>query len=174
MKLRKADISDIIPIWEILQQAIEQRRQEGSQQWQNGYPNQQTVEDDIINGYGYVIAENSVIIAYAAIIFDIEPAYNEINGQWLTNGDYVAVHRVATSNSVKGKGVATMLFKLLEDLAIEHKVYSIKVDTNFDNIPMLKILKKLDYTYCGEIFFNGASRKAFEKVLKKAEKLENK
>src|SRR5688572_16875547 len=154
MKLRKAGISDIIPIWEILQQAIEQRRQEGSQQWQNGYPNQQTVEDDITNGYGYVIAENSIIIAYAAIIFDIEPAYKEINGQWLTNGDYVAVHRVATSNSVKGKGVATMLFKLLEDLAIEHNVFSIKVDTNFDNIPMLKILKKLDYSYCGEIFFN--------------------
>jgi hypothetical protein len=171
MKLGKADISDITSIWEILQQAIEQRRQEGSEQWQNGYPNQQTVFDDITNGYGYVITENAVIIAYAAIIFGIEPAYNEIEGQWLTNGDYVAVHRVATSNSVKGKGVATKLFKLLEDLSIEHNVFSIKVDTNFDNIPMLKILKKLDYSYCGEIFFNGAPRKAFEKVLKKTTSL---
>jgi hypothetical protein len=171
MKLRKADISDITSIWEILQQAIEQRRQEGSEQWQNGYPNLQTVFDDITNGYGYVITDNAVIIAYAAIIFGIEPAYNEIEGQWLTNGDYVAVHRVATSNSVKGKGVATKLFMLLEDLSIEHNVFSIKVDTNFDNIPMLKILNKLDYSYCGEIFFNGAPRKAFEKVLKKATSL---
>src|SRR5688500_11930368 len=133
MELRKADISDITSIWEILEQAIEQRRQEGSEQWQNGYPNQQTVFDDITNGFGYVITDNGIIIAYAAIIFGIEPAYNEIEGQWLTNGDYVAVHRVATSNSVKGKGVATKLFKLLEDLSIEHNVFSIKVDTNFDN-----------------------------------------
>ena len=167
MKLRKANFSEIAPIWEILQQAIEQRRQDGSEQWQNGYPNQQTVYDDITNDYGYVIAENNVIIAYAAIIFGIEPAYNEINGQWLTNGNYVAVHRVATSNSVKGKGVATKLFKLLEDLSIEHNVFSIKVDTNFDNIPMLKILEKLEYIYCGEIFFGGAPRKAFEKLLLK-------
>jgi hypothetical protein len=167
MILRKADLSEIDPIWEILQQAIEQRRRDGSEQWQNGYPNQQTVHDDIKNGYGYVITENTVIIAYAAIIFGIEPAYNEINGQWLTNGDYVAVHRVATSNSVKGKGVATNLFRLLENLSIEHNVYSIKVDTNFDNIPMLKILENLQYRYCGEISFGGAPRKAYEKVLGK-------
>lgn len=165
MQLRKADFSEIAPIWEILQQAIEQRRLDGSEQWQNGYPNQQTVHDDINNGYGYVIIENDVIIAYAAIIFGVEPAYNEIKGRWLTNGDYVAVHRVATANSVKGKGVATKLFKLLEELSIEHNVFSIKVDTNFDNIPMLKVLEKLEYTYCGEIFFSGAPRKAFEKVL---------
>jgi hypothetical protein len=167
MKLRKADFSEIGPIWEILKQAIEQRRLDGSEQWQNGYPNQQTVYDDISNGYGYVITENAVIIAYAAIIFGIEPAYNEIKGQWLTNGDYVAVHRVATSNSAKGKGVATKLFKLLEDLSIEHNVFSIKVDTNFDNIPMLRIMEKLEYSYCGEIYFGGAPRKAFEKVLLK-------
>jgi hypothetical protein len=78
------------------------------------------------------------------------------------------VHRVATSNAVKGKGFATYLFKAIEGLCIEQKVYSIKVDTNFDNIPMLKIMDKLNYTYCGEIFFCGASRKAYEKVIPKA------
>jgi len=165
MILRKADFSEVMPIWEILQQAIEQRRQDGSEQWQNGYPNQQTVYDDITSGYGYVLTNDNLIIAYAAIIFGVEPAYNEIVGQWLTNGDYVAVHRIATSNAVKGQGVATKLFKLLETLAIGHNVFSIKVDTNFDNIPMLKLLERLEYSYCGEIFFGGAPRKAFEKVL---------
>jgi hypothetical protein len=63
MKLRKAKYSEIAAIWAILQQAIEQRRQDGSEQWQNGYPNQQTVYDDIANGYGYVITDNNVIIA---------------------------------------------------------------------------------------------------------------
>ena len=165
MKLRKANFSEITTIWEILQQAIEQRRQDGSEQWQNGYPNQQTVYVDITSGYGYVLTDDNLIIAYAAIIFGVEPAYHEIVGKWLTNGNYVVVHRVATSNAVKGQGVGTTLFKLLEALAIEHNVFSIKVDTNFDNIPMLKLLERLDYTYCGEIFFGGAPRKAFEKVL---------
>jgi GNAT superfamily N-acetyltransferase len=166
MKLRKATHADINTIWDILQQAIEQRRKDGSDQWQQGYPNRQTVEDDIAHGYGYVLTENEVIIAYAAVLFGIEPAYNEIEGQWLTDGDYAAVHRVATANAVKGRGVATQLFRLIEDMSVRHHVFSIKVDTNFDNIPMLRILEKLDYTYCGEIFFGGAPRKAFEKVLR--------
>lgn len=165
MILRKANFSELSTIWHILQQAIEQRKQDGSQQWQNGYPNEQTVHDDITNGYGYVLIDNNVVIAYAAIIFGVEPAYNDIKGKWLTNDDYVVVHRVATSNAVKGKGIATQLFKMIEDLSIEEKVYSIKVDTNFDNVPMMKILDKLNYIYCGEIFFSGAARKAYQKII---------
>lgn len=167
MKLRKAKPSEIYIIWDILQQAIARRKEDGSEQWQDGYPNEQSIRNDLANGSAYVLVDNDKIIAYAAIIFDIEPAYNDIQGTWLTNGEYVVVHRVATSNEVIGKGVATHLFKLIEDLAIKSKVYSIKVDTNFDNVPMLKILDKLDYTYCGEVFFRGSARKAFEKVLRK-------
>jgi hypothetical protein len=166
MKLRKAEFSEENIIWEILQQAIEQRRLDGTTQWQDGYPNQQTVHNDITHGYGYVITENEAIIGYAAIIFGVDPAYNEIKGKWLTSGNYLVVHRVATSNAVKRQGVATKFFKMLEELSIAHNVFSIKVDTNFDNIPMLKILEKLDYSYCGEIMMRGSPRKAFEKVLK--------
>lgn len=165
MILKRAIYSERAYIWQILQQAISQRKKDGSEQWQNGYPNEQTVLDDIGNGYAYVLVEQNEIIAYAAIIFDVEPAYNKINGQWLTSGDYAVVHRVATSDSVKGRGIATQLFRMIEDLCLEKKVFSIKVDTNFDNIPMLKILDKLHYGYCGEIFFGGAPRRAYEKVL---------
>jgi len=165
MTLRKATFSEQPIIWHILQQAIAQRKQDGSKQWQNGYPNEQTVHDDITNGYAYVLVEDDVIVAYAAIIFGVEPAYNDIQGSWITHDDYVVVHRVGTSDAVKGRGVATRLFSAIEDLCIQQKVYSIKVDTNFDNAPMLRILDKLNYVYCGEIFFEGDPRKAFEKVL---------
>ena len=165
MILRKAVFSELPMIWNILQQAITQRKQDGSDQWQNGYPNEQTVQDDISKGYAYILIDNNIILTYAAIIFDVEPAYNYIIGKWLTNDDYVVVHRVATSNAAKGKGIATYLFREVERLCVEHNVYSIKVDTNFDNIPMLKIYDKLGYTYCGEIFISGASRRAYEKII---------
>lgn len=167
MILRKATFSDTAIIWEILQQAIEQKRKDGSNQWQNGYPNEQTIYDDISNGYGYVLVENEVIITYAAVIFGIEPAYNELKGKWLSYDDYAVVHRVATSEAVKGKGIATHLFKVIEDMCIAQNVFSIKVDTNFDNIPMMKILDNLGYVYCGEVQYNGFPRKAYEKVLLK-------
>lgn len=163
--LRKAVLSEVPSIWEILQDAIEQRRLDGSTQWQDGYPNELSVKSDIENGYGYVFTEDESILAYAAIIFDKEPAYENIEGKWLTDGTYTVVHRVAVSKLAKGKGIATKLFQSIEGLSVENKINSIKVDTNFDNTPMLKILDRLKYTYCGEVYFRGSARKAFEKRL---------
>jgi GNAT superfamily N-acetyltransferase len=165
LQLRKANLSELPQIWEIIQDAIEQRRLEGSTQWQDGYPNELSITNDINNGFGYVLTENETILCYAAIIFDIEPAYEEIEGKWLTNDNYIVVHRVAVSKLAKGKGIATKLFQKIEDLAIQQNVYSIKVDTNFDNVPMLKILDKLNYTYCGQVYFRGGARRAYEKKL---------
>ncbi|MFJ1442200.1 hypothetical protein ACILFQ_09880 [Capnocytophaga canimorsus] len=42
---------------------------------------------------------------------------------------------------------------------------SIKIDTNFDNYAMLKVLEKAKYTYCGTVYFRGTPRMAFEKLL---------
>ena len=165
MTLRLATKLEIDIIWSILKEAIEQRKKDGSDQWQNGYPNEQTVANDINNEVGYVLVKADLIVAYAAIIFDIEPAYNDIKGNWLSNDAYAVVHRVATSGDFKRKGIATQLFTKIEDLCIEKNVFSIKVDTNFDNVPMLKIVKKLHYTYCGEIFISGAPRMAYQKLL---------
>lgn len=166
MILRLANSAQGETIWSILQDAIAQRKKDGSDQWQNGYPNMDTVMNDIEQGYGFVLMENDTILAYAAIIFGIEPNYMEITGNWLSEDPYAAIHRVATSELYKGKGIATTLFELIENLCKSKNTYSIKVDTNFDNKQMLRILEKLHYTYCGEIYFGGASRKAYQKILK--------
>ncbi|MGY3052185.1 GNAT superfamily N-acetyltransferase [Pedobacter sp. UYEF25] len=165
MILRKASPTEQPKIWEILQQAIEQRKNDGSTQWQNGYPNEQTIVDDIENGSAFVLVDQETIVAYAAIVGGIEPNYIDISGNWLSDEDYVTVHRVALTNAAKGRGIATTLFKIIEDFAVTQQIYSIRVDTNFDNFPMLSILNKLAYVYCGEIFAHGAARKAFQKQL---------
>src|SRR5687768_14427363 len=139
MILRKATQSDLPVIREIIQYAIEQRRLDGSKQWQDGYPNETSIQQDLDKGYAYVMEEDGTVLLYAAIIFDKEPAYEVIEGKWLSDEDYVVLHRVAASSLAKGKGIATKLFQMVEGLCIEKQIYSIKVDTNFDNIPMLRI-----------------------------------
>ncbi|MFJ1379975.1 hypothetical protein [Capnocytophaga canimorsus] len=52
-----------------------------------------------------------------------------------------------------------------EKLAKQCGITSIKIDTNFDNYAMLKVLEKAKYTHCGTVYFRGASRMAFEKLL---------
>lgn len=165
MVLRRAKESDKSTIWDILQFAIAQRKAEGSDQWQDGYPNLQSIETDLVNEHAYVLEENGTILLYSAIIFGDDPAYKEIDGAWKTDQPYVVLHRVAVSPIAKGKGIATSFFKLVEELAIQNNYFSIRVDTNFDNIAMLRILEKLGYHYCGEVQMRGGVRKAFEKVL---------
>jgi len=165
IKLRKAEIEDRNIIWNILQQAIERRRQDGSSQWQNGYPNLDTVESDIAKSFGYVMTVDKEIAVYAALIMNDEPAYSTIEGEWLSNGDFVVVHRVAVDEKFAGQGMVKKLFDHIEEFTKSNGIQSVKVDTNFDNIAMLKILESKGYSYCGEVCLAGGMRKAFEKII---------
>lgn len=162
---RKAKTADAAAIWSILEQAILRRKNDGSNQWQDGYPNPDVVNRDIENGVGYVLTLQDEIIAYAAVIFNDEPAYDAIEGKWLSNGDFAVVHRIAVANNYLGRGLSAVIMVFIEQLAVENGIYSVKVDTNFDNPAMLRIFEKLGYAYCGQVYFRGSPRKAFEKVL---------
>ncbi len=165
IKFRPAQMSDKDIIWEIIRQSIERRRIDGSAQWQNGYPNEQTIENDISRNFGFVLTVNGEIAVYVALIFNDEPAYSTIDGAWLTTAEFAVIHRVAVSEKFAGKGMVKKLFDVIEDFVKSQNVQSIKVDTNYDNLAMLKILDHKGYTYCGEVFLAGGIRKAFEKVL---------
>jgi len=162
---RKASLSDINPIWNILQQAIIRRKNDGSNQWQDGYPNLEVVQKDIEKEAGYVLTEGETIVGYIAVLINDEPEYAKLKGEWLTNDDFVLFHRVAISENYLGKGLAKMMINCIEDFAIENNIKSIKADTNFDNDAMLNIFEKLGYKYCGQVHFRGNPRRAFEKVL---------
>lgn len=163
--LQLAVIPDQEIIWEIVKGAVLRRKDEGSNQWQDGYPNPETITSDIENKFGYVLTVENKIVAYVAIIFEPEPAYEEIVGSWLSSKPYVVIHRVAVHAEWLGKGLAKKIFECAEEIALLNKIDSIRVDTNFDNLPMLHILNKLNYVYCGEVYFRGSARKAFEKLL---------
>jgi GNAT superfamily N-acetyltransferase len=164
-QFRPATLKELPSIWTILQQAIQRRKKEGSNQWQDGYPNETVVTQDIEKGVGYVITLDDAIIAYCAVLLNDEPEYARIVGQWLTNENFVVFHRVAVAPAFLGKGIAQKMFQYIEEYARQHQIYSIKVDTNFDNHAMLALLRKNEYHYCGEVYFRGSPRLAFEKVL---------
>lgn len=162
---RKATTNDVPAIWSILQGAIARRKADGSQQWQNGYPNPETIAQDIARGAGFVLTEDEAIVVYSAVIINDEPAYATIQGKWLTEGDFVVVHRVAVAEAYLGLGYVQMMFEYIEQFADQQGIHSVKVDTNFDNPAMLRVLEKQGYAYCGEVLMQGSPRMAFEKKL---------
>ena len=163
---RKAGRSDIDRIRQIILQAKERMRLRGSRQWQDGYPADENIINDIEKEYGYVLCYNNIVIAFAAVIFDGESAYNSIIGKWLSDQPYVVVHRLAVADEMTQRGIATLFLKEVEELSRRNNVFSFRIDTNFDNLYMLKILHNLGFTHCGEVFYekNGA-RLIYEKML---------
>lgn len=153
-------------IWRIIQHAIARRKADGSNQWQDGYPNPDLLKKDIAKKEGFILVDNETIIGYAAVIINDEPQYDDIDGEWLTDGDFVVYHRVAIAPEYLGKGYAQQLITSIHKYALENNVYSVKADTNFDNPAMMKIFEKLGYTYCGGVQINGSPRLAYEKVLR--------
>lgn len=163
---RKAEVQEAERIWGIIQEAIDKRKDEGSSQWQDGYPNLEVVKQDIDRGYGYVsINPAGLLTGYLALIFDGEPAYEAIAEQWLTNRPFSVVHRIAVSQENYIKGQATWMLEQAEAESLKQGFLSLKVDTNYDNAGMLRVLDKLGYVYCGDVYFRGSARKAFEKKL---------
>jgi RimJ/RimL family protein N-acetyltransferase len=166
-QFRQANYSEASQIWQILKDAIKRRKEDGSNQWQDGYPNMEVVKIDIEKKIGFVFTQNDTIIGYSAVIINDEPDYINIEGKWLSDQDFIVYHRVAISEEFLAKGMAKKMMKLIEQYALSKNIYSIKADTNHDNIPMMKIFKKLGYSFCGIVYIRQSPRRAYEKVLKK-------
>lgn len=166
MKLRKTTEKDIDDVMKIINEAQEYFKSAGIDQWQNGYPNSDTIYTDIKNNNSYVLERENEIIATAMISFEKDKTYNKIyEGQWLSNKDYAVIHRIAVSEKYKGQGIAANIISKVEDLCKEKRVNSIKIDTHKDNLSMQRLLEKTGFKYCGVIFLEDNNKRvAFEKV----------
>lgn len=142
-------------------------KEQGIDQWQNGYPDEACIHRDIASGKGYFISDETQTLGYLCIDFDGEPAYDKLNGAWLSDGRYVVVHRLALSDQSRGKGISSTAFKLVEEYALEKGITAFRVDTDADNQKMQHILGKNGFTYCGTIWFDNSEKIAFEKILRR-------
>lgn len=165
MEFRKSVKSDIPKIMVIIKQAQAYFKEQNIDQWQNGYPNEEVINNDIEKEESYVMIKDNEILATTVISFDKESSYkNIIDGKWLTNEDYGVIHRVAVDSNYKGLGLSHKIIKYTEEVCLEHGIHSIKVDTHEENIPMQSLLKKNGFEYCGLIYLeDGGKRIAFEK-----------
>lgn len=162
---RQTESGDTERILEIIRQAQARMRARGSDQWQHGYPAREHIDCDTAKRYGYGFWKGDRLICYGAVVFDGEPAYAAIDGAWPDERAYVVVHRLAVAEEALGRGVASLFLQKVETLARSRGIDRFRIDTNFDNTPMLRILKLLGFRHCGEIRYEGDARLAFWKRL---------
>lgn len=153
MKFRIATKNDVSKIMEIIKQAQQFLKDQGINQWQDNYPNEEVINNDINNNNCYVIADGQMIVAFGAIIFAEEPTYKIIEGgSWLNDDSYCVIHRLAVNQAYRNQKIASMFIEYVKNLCISKDIYNIRIDTHQDNLIMQKMLKNNGFQYCGVIY----------------------
>ena len=157
MKIRNAVISELEEILAIYELARAFMKETGNpDQWRNTYPTPQIVKDDIKKEELYVLYDEEGIEGDFVFINGPDPTYDYIDGNWLDDEPYCAVHRVASAQKKKG------VLRAVMDYAFSRSD-SIKIDTHKDNAVMQHQLEKYGFKRCGIIFLeNGEDRIAYQ------------
>ena len=164
MIFRRATKEDVETIVGLIDSASKRLGAAGIDQWQRGYPNRVSIERDVESGVGMVLCEGATIIAYGAVIFTGEPAYNDLTGgEWLSSEEYAVVHRLCVSEIFVGMGFSKQFMHAAEAMASE-RVRSMRIDTHPENKIMQGLIQRLGYTYCGDVVIE-SRRLAYEKIL---------
>ena len=164
--LFKPRLDDIDDIMKIIGQAKNRMNKMGLDQWQDGYPDEETIRNDKRKHQAVIVKNWFGPAAYAAIVFDKDPYYEKIDGKWLSEGEpYVVVHRLAVADEYLGLDLAKHILRFAERKARAKGVRWFRIDTHHDNIPMRNLIRDFGFTFCGVVQVRDGKRMAYEKQI---------
>ena len=154
--LRRAQLQDLPAIMKIIDDAKELLKKNGSPQWQNGYPNQETLTQDIAMQTNWVLINDNKVAATATLQLTPEPTYRNITqGQWQQPDEpYATIHRVAISSNYRGQGLSKLLFSNLLTVGQMQGIRNFRVDTHRSNKAMQHIAENFNFKKRGIIKVN--------------------
>ena len=144
MTVTRATSEDTDRIIEIIEEARSFQLSYGNKQWAGGYPSRTLIEEDIKEGIGYKILVDDEIAGYMAIVSH-DDSYARIEGRWITAGPYIAIHRLALSDSWRGKGLFSSIIEEVVEIGKENGAVSLRIDTDKSNPIMKHLLQAMSF-----------------------------
>jgi ribosomal protein S18 acetylase RimI-like enzyme len=159
MIIRTATYQDLEIILKIYERARAFMREHGNpDQWGDSYPSREIVISDLEQGYlRLLVDEENTVAGVFSIFLDGDPDYDVINGAWLNDEPYVAIHRIASAGT--HKGIFTHIFNYCLKFSS-----NIKIDTHLNNVVMQSVLAKHGFIKCGTIAVVGMEFIVFQFV----------
>lgn len=158
METRLSQENDVPSILALYQKARLFMAEHGNpNQWTKGAPDGASLKKDRLLGRSYVVVDQGVIVGTYALL-EHDSNYDEIDGAWLNNSPYVAVHRLASIKPAVGTFILTTLCQ---------RYPNVRIDTHKDNVPMRNLLAKLGFDHCGIVYLrdkDNSPREAYMKV----------
>ncbi len=157
MMIRHATIRDLPVIRQIYDSAKQYMRVSGNPtQWDSNYPSDELLISDMEKSQLYVIEDDEGVHAVFVLAEGPDPTYGKIDGAWLSDRDYMVIHRIASDGKVRGVLTEALRFGF-------SRTESIRIDTHRDNHVMQSLLDRNGFSYCGVIYLeNGDPRLAYQ------------
>ncbi len=133
-------------------------------QWDDKYPDRQTIEDDIRNQTMYGYMDDGVLCGMIVLNEMQSPEYAHVNWKYKDDKPLV-VHRLCVKPAYQGRGIATKLIIFSEEYAKERMYKNIRLDAFIQNPAAVGLYRKLNYTEVGVVEFRKGRFYCFEKHL---------
>ncbi len=166
MKIRKAQTSDLENIMKMYKSCVAGMIKSGIDQWDDTYPDTETITQDLENQTYYVAEEKREIIGGINIDQNQDPTYLDVNWQDISN-QFLVVHRLGVKEKNWGDGIGKDLMIFTEKLVMEKDLKSIRLDTYSGNPKAMEFYIRLGYRELGAIYLKLDKNEyyCFEKII---------
>jgi GNAT superfamily N-acetyltransferase len=162
--IRKATAADAGTLLQLVRDCVAAMRAAGIEQWDELYPNAETIERDTVAGTLHVLCDGDTISASITIDQNMDPLWQDL--RWSTDSEpAVAVHRLMVHPKWQGHGLAKRLMLHAETVARENGFHSIRLDTFLQNPAAMALYPRLGYRRTGTAMMRKGEFAGFEKLL---------
>ncbi|MFZ4764379.1 MAG: GNAT family N-acetyltransferase [Roseimicrobium sp.] len=162
--IRQATAADAATLLRLLRDCVAGMRAAGIEQWDDVYPNAETIARDTEAGTLHVLCEGETILASITIDSNMDPLWQGM--AWSKDsGPAAAVHRLMVHPSQQGRGFSKLLMRHAETVAREQGCRSIRLDTYLQNPVAMALYPRLGYQPTGTAMMRKGEFAGFEKLL---------
>lgn len=143
-----AEEKDLQEIINMFHDAIEEMNKHNIHQWDEVYPDEHTIENDIRNKQLYVGKIHSEIACVYVVNDECDEEYT--NGDWkYPNATYAVIHRMCVNPKFQNQGIGAVTLNHIEEKLKDEGVETIRLDAFSLNPFALKLYYKNGYVKVG-------------------------
>lgn len=145
MSIQKAVQQDLDIIFELYEDATRYQHEKGvSLPWAGFQPS--LIETEIEAGRLFKIMEGEWVACVFSVAFTDPLIWGEKNAD-----PALYLHRIAVSRHFRGRGYLKSILEWCHSLGQQHQKKWLRLDTNFDNTPLLNYYKKCGFQFMGNV-----------------------
>ncbi|MDC0249511.1 GNAT family N-acetyltransferase [Flavobacteriales bacterium] len=166
MIIRKANKADLDNIMLMYKSCVAGMIENGIDQWDETYPNDTVIIEDLIAKTYFVAETKNLIIGGVNIDQNQDNTYLDINWSDTLN-QFLVIHRLGVRKEYWNKKIGKDLMLFAEQLIIKKGLRSIRLDTYSGNPKAMEFYRQLGYSELGTIDLKPNKDKyhCFEKII---------